>query len=59
LIFSFLSMLMDIRTVNAMYESDAHSVEIYFACRVLITVPIHPTQYIKTFACGNSHAAWE
>ena len=59
LIFSFISMLMDIRTDNTMYESAAHSVEIYFAWHVLITVPIPRTQYSKTFACGNPHAACE
>ena len=57
LIFNFLSMLMDIRTDNKIYESDAHNIEIYFACRVIITVPIPRTQYIKTFARGYFHAA--
>jgi hypothetical protein len=59
LIFNFLSMLMDVRTENTMYESAAHSVEIYFAWHVLITVPIPRTQYSKTLACGNPHAACE
>jgi hypothetical protein len=57
LIFNFLSTLMGIRTDDTLYESAAHRVESYFACRMTITVPIPRIQYIKIFACGNSVAS--
>jgi len=50
-------MLMDIRADHTIYVSDAHSFEIYFAWRVIITLPIPRMQYIKTFACGYFRAA--